>query len=240
MLNVLNSNVSIVALNQTNIALIPKTNCPSKMSDFWPASLCNMSYKIISKVFANRLKPILSTIISENQSTFVPSRLIADNVLVAFEIMHYLKKKEGKECYMAIKIDMSKAYDRVEWVFLKKVMDKIGFNEKWINLVMNFVTTITYSVLINGVAHGCITLTRGLRQGDLISPYLFLLVLEGSTRLILEAARHERFSGISICRNCRTITHLLFTDDNILYCKATGQESRELLDILQKYEEASG
>ena len=210
------------------------------MSDFWPASLCNMSYKIISEVFANRLKPILFTIISKNQSAFVPGRLIADNVLVAFKIMHYMKKKERKECYMAVKLDMSKAYDRVEWVFLKKVMDKIGFNEKWINLVMNFVTTITYSVLINGVAHGYITLTRGLRQGDLISPYLFLLVSKGSTRLILEAAKHERLSRISICRNCRTITHLLFTDDSILYCKATGQESRKLLDILQKYEEASG
>jgi len=106
------------------------------------------------------------------------------------------------------------------------------FNEKWINLVMNCITTVTYFVLINGVAHGCITLTRGLRQGDPISPYLFLLVLEGSTILILEVARHKRLSGIFICRNCPTITHLLFADGNILYCKATGQESRELLDIL--------
>ena len=110
-LNVLNSNASIAALNQTNIALIPKTNCPSKMSEFRLISLCNVSNKIISKVLTNRLKPILSTIISENQSVFVPGRLITDNVLVAFKIMHYLKKKEGKECYMAVKLDMSKVYD---------------------------------------------------------------------------------------------------------------------------------
>ena len=96
MLNVLNSNALVAALNQANIALIPKTNCPSKMSEFRPISLYNVSYKIISKVLANRFKPILSTIISENQSAFLTSHLITDNVLFAFEIMHYLKKKEGK------------------------------------------------------------------------------------------------------------------------------------------------
>ena len=116
-LNVLNSNASVAPLNQTNIALIPKTNSPTKMNEFRPISLCNVSYKINSKVLANWLKPILSTIISENQSAFVPGRLITDNVLVAFEIMYYLKKKEGKENYMAVKLDMSKAYDRVEWCF---------------------------------------------------------------------------------------------------------------------------
>ena len=126
MLNVLNSNALVAPLNQTNIALIPKTNSPTKMNEFQPISLCNVSYKIISKVLANRLKPILSTIILENQSAFVLDCLITDNVLVAFEIMHYLKKKEGKENYMAVKLDMSKAYDRVEWCFFKESHGKNG------------------------------------------------------------------------------------------------------------------
>ena len=129
-LNVLNSNASVAPLNQTNIALIPKINSPAKMNEFRPISLCNVSYKIISKVLANRLKPILSTIILENQSVFVPDHLITDNVLIAFEIMHYFKKKEGKESYVVVKLDMSKAYDWVEWCFLKKVMESMGFNEK--------------------------------------------------------------------------------------------------------------
>ena len=116
----------------------------------------------------------------------------------------------------------------------------MGFNEKWISLIMNCITTNSYSMLINGVAQDCITPTRGLRQGDPISPYLFLLCSEGFTGLILEATRNKRLSKISICRNCPTVTHLLFADDSILYYKASGQESRELLRILQKYEETLG
>ena len=111
-LNTLNANASLADLNKTNIVLIPKTNRPTKMSEFRHISLCNVSYKIISKVLANKLKPILNSIISENQSAFVPGRLITDNVLVAFEIMHYLKKKRnGSEGFMVVKLDMSKAYD---------------------------------------------------------------------------------------------------------------------------------
>ena len=210
------------------------------MNEFRPISLCNVSYKIISNVLANRLKPILSTIILENQSAFVLGCLITDNVLVAFQIMHYLKKKKGKESYMAVELNISKAYDRVEWCFLKKVMERMGFNDKWISLIMNCITTLTYFVLINGVAQGCITPTRGLRQGDPISLYLFLLCLEGFIGLILEATRNNRLSRISIYRNCPTVSHLFFADDSILYYKASEQESRELQRILHKYEEATG
>ena len=114
-LNVLNSDISIADINRTNITLIPRINCPSKMFDFRPISLCNVVYKLVSKVIANRLKNILPQIILKNQSAFLSERLITDNVLVAYELMHYLEhKKEGKEDFMVVKLDMSKAYDRVE------------------------------------------------------------------------------------------------------------------------------
>ena len=129
-INVLNSGMPLSDINKTNIALVPKTNNPQRMIDFRPISLCNVVYKLVSKTLANRLKSILPYIISENQSAFIADRLITDNVLVVYEIMHFLKhKKGGNDSFMAEKLDMSKAFDRVEWAFIEKVMRKMGFNE---------------------------------------------------------------------------------------------------------------
>ena len=156
-LNVLNSNMSMVEINKTNITLVPKVKHPSKMSEFRPISLCNVAYKLIAKVLANRLKAVLPCIILENQSAFLSERLIIDNVLIAFEIMHYLNnKRDGKDNFMSIKLDMSKAFNMVEWSFVEAVMEKLGFHEKWISLIMHCITTVSYSVIINGVAHDCI------------------------------------------------------------------------------------
>ena len=163
-LNVLNNNLPISEINKTNIALIPKKNNPTKMTEFRPISLCNVIYKLISKILANRLKSFLPFIISENQSAFTSDRLIIDNVLVAFELMHFLNHKTaGKEGFMAAKLDISKAFDRVEWCFLKRVMEKLGFCSKWVNLIMHCISSVSYSVLINGAVYGSIKPFRGLR-----------------------------------------------------------------------------
>lgn len=116
-------------LNATNIILIPKKKCPTKMTELRPISLCNVLIKIITKVLANRMKNMLNLVVSENQSAFIPGRLIADNVMISYEVMHYLKRKRrGKKGYMALKLDMSKAYDRIEWDFLRIMMIKMGFD----------------------------------------------------------------------------------------------------------------
>lgn len=115
-------------INHTLIALVPKINEPINVSDFRPISLCTVIYKIISKTIVNRLKHLLPYIISEEQSAFVPGRQITDNILVAFEHMHMIvQKKQTTEGLMAIKLDMSKAYDRVEWNFLSWMMQEMGF-----------------------------------------------------------------------------------------------------------------
>ena len=113
-------------LNHTFITLIPKVKNPEFVSEFWPISLCNVLYKIFSKVLANRLKSIIPKIITKHQSAFTKSRLILDNILVAFESLHSMQKHTGKNDFMAIKLDISKAYDRVEWPYLVAVMKKIG------------------------------------------------------------------------------------------------------------------
>ena len=132
-LQILNSGSLPCVLNETYICLIPKVQCTQKITKFKPISLCNVIYKIVSKVFANRLKRILPKVIGEAQSTFVPRRQITNNVFVAFETMHNIKsKRKGKIGLMAVKLDMSKVYDKVEWKYLERVMRRMGFQEKWV------------------------------------------------------------------------------------------------------------
>ncbi|XP_075655168.1 uncharacterized protein LOC142625382 [Castanea sativa] len=130
-LDFLNQDIFPPNFNEMHIVLIPKVNEPKRVTDYRPISLCNVIYKIASKVIANGLKKILPSIISETQTAFVHGRLITDNVLVAFETMHHISnKKSGKVGEMALKLDMSKAYDRVEWGCLEKIMEKPGFDER--------------------------------------------------------------------------------------------------------------
>ena len=127
-LQALNLGIMPYHTSETYICLVPKTKNPQKITEYHPISLCNVLYKIISNVLANRLKKILPEVISESQSAFVPRRLITGNVLVAFETMHSIdQRRKGKEGLMGIKLDMSKAYDRVEWPYLVTVMRRIGF-----------------------------------------------------------------------------------------------------------------
>jgi hypothetical protein len=200
-LSVLNSGKILRKINLAHISLIPKKKNPERISDYRPISLCNVVYKIISKVLANRLKLVLPCIISDSQSAFVPGRLITDNVAMAFEFIHKMKaKRKGKKGKMAVKLDISKAYDRVEWAFVESIMRKMGFSERWIALLMECICTVKYSVLIDGVPKGFIPPTRGIRQGDLLSPYVFLLCAEGLSAMLCQAGALGHLKGLQLCR----------------------------------------
>ncbi|GAA0145186.1 hypothetical protein LIER_05438 [Lithospermum erythrorhizon] len=121
------------------------------MAQFRPFTLCNTVAKIIAKMMALRLKKVMPTIISDTQSAFMPYKLMTDNILLAYEAHHVIKhKKSGKECYMFITLDMLKTYDRIEWNFLRVMLIRIGFSFYWVTLIMNYVESVTYSLLING------------------------------------------------------------------------------------------
>ncbi|XP_042969072.1 uncharacterized protein LOC122301754 [Carya illinoinensis] len=163
------------------------------------------------------------------------------SVLNAYELIHSMKsRKKGREGSMAIKLDMSKAYDRIEWGFLEAVMKRIGFSEKWINLIMKCVTSVSYLVLINGKPGERFRPTRGLRQGDPLSPYLFILCVEGLSCLMEQSVRLRSIRGVQVSRGGYSINHLLFAYDCILFGKASLEDWHKLQGILKVYEKASG
>jgi hypothetical protein len=142
--------------------------------------------------------------------------------------------------YMGIKLDMSKAYDRVEWSFLEVVMRKMEFPEVWITLIMGCVSSVSYAILVNGQPVGYIKPSRGIRQGDPLSPYLFLLCSEALSALLMRAEKNGVLIGVPTSKKGPTLSHLFFVDDSLIFCKANSVEWRRLTKILEKYEAASG
>ncbi|CAH9083997.1 unnamed protein product [Cuscuta epithymum] len=175
------------------------------------------------------------------KSAFVPGRSIVDNVMLAFESHHYLRRKrQGKTGYAALKLDMSKAYDRVEWDFLEGIMRRLGFGDRWVSLIMNCISSVSYSIPFDDGELGPIWPSRGLRQGDPLSPYLFILVAEGLSTLISREEARGRIHGVSIARRAPRISHLFFADDSLLFFQATHREVTAVREILHAYETASG
>ncbi|WOG89983.1 hypothetical protein DCAR_0209224 [Daucus carota subsp. sativus] len=228
-------------LNTTNLVLIPKKKNPTLVSELRPIALCNVVMKIITKVMANRLKEVLNVVVSDTQSAFIPGRLISDNIMISYEIMHYLKRKKvGKDGFMALKLDMSKAYDRIEWSFLKSILLKMGFSKWWVHLVLQCVTTVKYSIVHGEYEMGPIIPTRGIRQGDPLSPYLFIICAEGLSSLIRRYERQNWIHGIKVCRSAPVVSHMLFADDSYFYVKADTTEASKVIELLNIYEKASG
>ncbi|KAF7140294.1 hypothetical protein RHSIM_Rhsim06G0103400 [Rhododendron simsii] len=228
-------------LNHTNIVLIPKVPHPESLSQFRPISLCNFSVKIISKVLANRLKKFLNGIITPYQSAFVPGRQIQDNILVAHEAFHFLKRKRrGKESFAAIKLDLSKGYDRVQWDFLEVVMRKIGLCDMFIHWVMQIVSTVFYTVTANGKNRFSFLPSRGLRQGDPLSPYLFLIIMDVLSVMLCNGIRDNLFNGLKIKRGFPLLSHVMFVDDVLLFVSNGNRGIHNLKNILDQFCIASG
>ena len=217
-LDFINNGTFPVGVNDTSIVLIPKKQRPETLADMRPIALCNVLYKIISKMLANRMKSVLTSVVSDAQSAFIHMRAITDNIIISAEVMHFLKRKrQGNNGSAALKIDMSKAYDRIEWKFLQDVMLKMGFTEKWVELIMLCVSTVWYNVIRNGNEVGPIIPSRGLRQGDLLSPHLFILCAEGLSSPIRRQEKAGLIHGVKVAKSAPMLSHLFFTDDAFLF-----------------------
>jgi hypothetical protein len=192
-------------------------------------------------VLSNQLNRVLPDIISPAQSAFVPGRLITDNILLAYELTHHLNQRKWERNWVAvIKLDMSKAYDQVEWHFLDMMMFKLGFTEQWVSRVMKCVTSLRYHIKINGEYTTHIIPQKGLHQGDSLSPYLFILCAEGLSTMLEKAEMDVKIKSIRVCREAPHINHLFFADDSLILMWAHKNDGQELRRILVVFEKASG
>jgi hypothetical protein len=222
-------------LNQTFITIIPKTFGVCNFNQFRPISLCNICYKIISKIIVNRLRPLLNRLIDPAQVAFIPNRWITENVVAAQEVVHNFTQSKKRRGYMGVKLDFQKAYDKMEWGFLLTVLKAFGFNEKFVRLIHQCISFVQYTPLLNGSKCSSFSPYRGLRQGDPLSPYLFILGSEVLARLINREVDQGLISGVKVTRNAPPISKLFYADDVLLFCKAKTQEINTLIKCVATY-----
>ena len=229
------------SLNATFLVIIPKKGGAEDLGEFRPISLLGGLYKLMAKVLANRLKLVLDKVVSVDQNAFVRGRQIIDASLIANEVVDYWQKR--KEKGLVCKLDIEKAYDSISWSFLMKVLSKMGFGSRWMDWMWWCFSTAKFSVLINGVPEGFFSSSKGLRQGDPISPYLFILGMEVLSALIRRAVQGNFISGCRLRGRGDAeimVSYLLFADNTIVFCEASKDQLTHLGWILAWFEAASG
>lgn len=225
-------------VNSTILALIPKKNESIYMKDYRPISCCNVIYKVISKILANRMKRILPLFISLNQSAFVKDRLLMENVLLASELVKsYHKESVSERC--AVKIDISKAFDSVQWSFLLSVLGALHFPEKFIFWIKKCIELASFSIQVNGELAGYFNSKRGLRQGCSLSPYLFVICMQVLSKLLDKAAKGGTIGYHPYCEDLN-LTHICFADDVIVFSDGKKKSIEGILEVFQEFAKISG
>jgi len=225
--------------NSNLIVLIPKIPGAGSMSDYRPIALANFQFKIVTKILADRLACITSRIISVEQRGFVRDRNISDCIILASEAINSIDKKQYGGNW-ALKVDIAKAFDTLDWNFLIMVLNNFGFSTSFINWILAILHSAQLSILVNGKAVGFFSCSRGVRQGDPLSPLLFCLAEEVLSRAISASCARGKFIPMSYCRGTFLPTHVLYADDILIFCIGLKSNIRELLSIFKKYSEVSG
>jgi hypothetical protein len=231
----------VKCINSTFISLIPKIHGAKEIKDFRPISLVEGIYKIIAKVLANRMKKVMDKIISKPQNAFVKGRQILDLVLVANECLD--NRIKSGELGVLCKLDMEKAYDHVDWNFLIYLLKRCGFGEMWCLWIKHCISTVRFSVLINGVPSSFFGSSRGVWQGDLLSPFLFVLVMEAFSRMLGAFISRGLISGFIVGSselNRVNVSHLLFANDTLVFCEANESQIRHVGALLVCFEAVAG
>ncbi|GKV46285.1 hypothetical protein SLEP1_g53277 [Rubroshorea leprosula] len=228
----------VKGLNSSFLTLIPKKMNPMELKDFRPISLVGCVYKLLAKVLANRLRVVMSESISDTQSAFLGGRQLVDSVLVLNEVVDEVKQRTQQA--FIFKADFEKAYDCVDWSYLDWMMSRFGFGGKWRGWIRECFSTARVSVLVNGSPTEEFAMGKGLRQGDPLSPFLFLMVAEGLHGLVKKAEEEGLLQGITVGNNGLAISLLQFADDIVILGKANSESIFMVKTILRWCELMSG
>ncbi|KAH9659015.1 reverse transcriptase domain-containing protein [Citrus sinensis] len=229
-----------IEINRTLLVLIPKVDHPTSLKMFQPISLCTVLYKTMTKIIANRLQALLPDLISPQQTSFVPGRHITENIVIAQEVIHTMKKNVVGKRMMAVKVDLEKAYDRLRWCFIQETLKEVGLLERFIHLIMEYLSTAQMNVLWNGEMTEDFRPGRGIRQGDPLSPYIFVLCIERLSHGIIQAVNQGRWKPIRLTRIGTPLSHLFFADDLLLFLEANYAQVDVLNDVVENFCRSSG
>lgn len=225
-------------INSAAIALIPKSSNAASMNHYRPISCCNTLYKCVAKILSNRMRVIMVGLISPNQSAFIPNRVIGDNILLAQSLCKDYHLETGPpRC--AIKLDIRKAFDTLNWCFLFKAMVRMGFPNRFVDWVKQCVTSTMFSIKVNGSLEGFFPGKSGLRQGEPLSPYLFTIAMEVLTACLNKVAAHDDFEYHGRTEITKT-SSLLFADDAFLFAKGNEPSIRLLIEGVNEFAAISG
>ncbi|KAJ0693348.1 putative RNA-directed DNA polymerase [Helianthus annuus] len=220
------------------VTLIPKVNDPVNLGEYRPITLIGVISKVISKILANRIKVVMGTITSETQSAFLTGRYILDGPLIISEIFSWAKTL-GKELFL-FKIDFEKAYDNVNWGFLLSIMRQMNFPQVWCKWIKGILLSARSSILVNGSPTFEFNCEKGIRQGDPLSPFLFIIVMEALSCMIRKACNSGAFDGVRLPNGGPTVSHLLYADDAMVMRDWSDFNFKALRRILRLFHMCSG
>ncbi|GJU60452.1 putative RNA-directed DNA polymerase, eukaryota, reverse transcriptase zinc-binding domain protein [Tanacetum coccineum] len=224
--------------NSAFITLIPKVSNPLLVKDYRPISLIGMHYKIIAKLLANRLAKVVDKVVSQEQSAFISSRQILDGPLMLSEVINWYKKRSKK--LLIFKVDFEKAFDSVSWKYLDFILGQLGFGDTWRLWIRECLCSARTSILVNGSPTAEFSLKRRLRQGDPLSPFLFILVMEGLHIAINDAIMSQLIKGASVGPFNFKISHFFYADDVIILTDWSSHDMENILRILNVFYLALG